>query len=788
MSTGASGGSPWRRAGDLPAEVTSFVGRAEQLARLRELLHGSRMVTLTGPGGVGKTRIALRALPELRPRYPDGVFLVELSALKDPELLARSVCTALALPEQATRTSVDVLTEHLAARTALIVLDTCEHLVDACAILTALLLRTCPQVTVLATSRQPLDVPGEHLQVVPPLPVEPEGIGGTGAVALFAQRATAVMPAFTLTPDNQDDVLALCRRLDGIPLAIELATVRLRALSLHELAARLEDRFRLLTAGSRTTVPRHRTLRTTIGWSHELCSPPERLLWARLSVFAGTFDLPAAEHVCAGGELDPGDVLEHLVSLVDKSIVLRLDGESGTRYRLLDSIREYGAQWLADTGQHEPVRERHCAWFAARLLELEQAFPTSRQLPVFRALRAEHGNLRAALEFALTRPGGGRRALAMAVSSWPYWMAAGLLGEGALWLDRALAQVPEPVTERGWGLARHGYLGVFHGSSADELPYLAEARRIGERLGDARLIAHAVMFQGLALGFLGQAEPAHTCCEEARGRLTALGDDFTLTVLDAQVAFVCALSGQAATAIELCTRGLAAMQAQPGECWVTGYLRLLRALARWVQGDVAGAERDSRAALDCAWNLQDTIGTAYCLDLLAWIAAVRGHHARAAVLLGAVARLWEPTGTTLGGVHSLQQQHRQAEDDVRAALGAPLHTRRLRTGATRPLADVVRMVQDDTAALPGPPRRPTTAPGPRPGPRPGARPGPGELTTREREVAALVAGGLSNRQIAERLVISKRTADAHVEHILAKLGAASRTEIPALLTPPQPHH
>ena len=779
MSTGASGGSgSWRRAGGLPVEVTGFVGRSEQLACLQELLRGSRMVTLTGPGGVGKTRIALRVVPQVRPRYPHGVFLVELSGLKDPELLARTVCAALSLPEQAARTSADVLTEHLTGRAALILLDTCEHLVEACAELAGLLLHNCPQVTVLATSRQPLDVAGEHILVIPPLPVEPEGADGNGAVALFVQRATAVMPSFRLTQANQDEVLALCRRLDGIPLAIELATVRLRALSLHELALRLDERFRLLTGGRRTAVMRHYTLRTTIAWSHGLCSPPERLLWARLSVFAGTFDLSAAEHVCAGGELAGADVVEHLIALVDKSIVLRLDDEAGTRYRLLDSIREYGAERLEESGAGDRARLRHCAWFGARLLELEQAFPTSRQLPVFRALRREHDNLRAALEFALTRHRSERRALALAVSSWPYWMAAGLLGEGTVWLDRALAQVPEPVMERGWGLARHAYLGVFHGSSARELPYLAEAREIGERLDDSRLIAHAVMFQGLALGFLGDAERARTCCEEARSRLSALGDDFTLTVLDTQVAFICALSGQPGTAVELCTRGLDAMAAEPDECWVTSYLRMLRALALWVQGDVAGAETDSRAALACSWSLQDTIGIAYCLDLLAWISSVRGFHARAAVLLGAVARLWEPTGTTLGGVLSLQQEHQRAEDAVRRTLGPQLHARQLRIGASGEIADVVRMIEADTAGLPGAPSRSAAG---SVGTGSGAGAGAGELTAREREVAALVSDGMSNRQIAEQLRISKRTADAHVEHILAKLGAASRLEINALI-------
>jgi len=356
----AASKSTQRRPGDLPAEVSGFVGRRDELARLARQLRSARLVTVTGPGGVGKTRVALRTASRLSGEFEGGVCLAELAGLRDPELLPHTVATCLGLPERDARTQLGAVLDYLRDRQLLLILDTCEHLVDACASLAGAVARETAGVTVLATSRQPLDIPGEHTCLIPPLPV-PEArsrdAAGGDSVELFAQRAAAVVPGFAITEANREDVARLCRRLDGIPLAIELATVRLRAVPLEQLASRLEDRFRLLTGSRRAALPHHQTLRTATEWSYDLCSPAEQLLWARLSVFAGSFDIAAAEQVCGGGALARADILETLIGLVDKSVVLRT-GDNGARYRLLDTIREFGAERLAGTGEEDRLRSR----------------------------------------------------------------------------------------------------------------------------------------------------------------------------------------------------------------------------------------------------------------------------------------------------------------------------------------------------------------------------------------------------------------------------------------------
>jgi predicted ATPase/DNA-binding CsgD family transcriptional regulator len=359
------------RPGELPVEVTRFVGRQNELAELAGLLRTARLVTVTGPGGVGKTRVALRAATAAAEDFPDGTCLVELSGLHDPELLASTVASCLGRPEAESRSQLDAIIDYLRGQRMLLILDTCEHLIDACAMLADVLLRAT-QVTVLATSRQTLDVPGEHTCAIPPLPISAGPIsagpistgpvsagpvwGQGDAVGLFAQCAAAVVPGFAVTDANRADVIRLCQRLDGLPLAIELATVRLRAIPLGQLAERLQDRFRLLTGGRRAALPHHQTMRAATEWSYDLCSPAEQLLWARLSVFAGSFDVEAVEQVCAGEPLDRKDVLSTLIGLVDKSVVLRVD-DGGTRYLLLDTIREFGAEKLAAPGAGCPLAE-----------------------------------------------------------------------------------------------------------------------------------------------------------------------------------------------------------------------------------------------------------------------------------------------------------------------------------------------------------------------------------------------------------------------------------------------
>jgi len=313
-----------RRPGLLPIEPNSFIGRAQEAQRLTALLRSARLVTVVGPGGVGKSRLGLHVASAAvsAGRFTDGIWLVELSGLRDPALLVSAIAVGLGLPERDADRQRAAVLEHVRDRRMLLILDTCEHLVDACAAFTEAVLRAAPEVTVLATSRQPFDAPGEHAFPVAPLPIEAD------AVELFAQRAAAATPGFTVTADNRADVVRLCRRLNGIPLAIELAAVRLRALPLAELADLLDSGFGVLTVTRRGGATRHQTLRSAIEWSHALCTPPEQALWRRLSVFAGPFDLAAAEEVCADAALPRDEVVHALIGLVDKSVVMR-DDETG---------------------------------------------------------------------------------------------------------------------------------------------------------------------------------------------------------------------------------------------------------------------------------------------------------------------------------------------------------------------------------------------------------------------------------------------------------------------------
>ncbi len=453
-----------RRLGLLPAEATSFVGRAAELAGITALLRTARMVTVVGPAGVGKTRLSLRAAAVAARRFPDGAWLADLAGVTDPDLLVPAVAAALGLHQtRQSRTLGASLLGYLRGRRLLLILDTCEHLVDACAAFADAVLRAAPGVTLLATSRQPLDAQGEHAYPLLPLAAESD------AADLFAQRAAAVVPGFTVTPQNRADVVRLCRRLDGIPLAIELAAVRLRALPLAELASQLESGIRLLTVSRRGTSPRHQTLRAAVEWSYRLCTPAERALWERLSVFAATFDVSGAEEVCADDDPPQGQVVHALVGLVDKSVVLR-DQADPSRYRLLSALREFGADQLAETTGPDRFLDRLTARSVAMARDFDERFrdttrPRDRrardgsdvdQVAAFRGLHREYENIRAVLGYALGAQGATaavpapsaalvarwRLGTELAVRLCGYWQISGLLDEGRQWLSRTGPPVP----------------------------------------------------------------------------------------------------------------------------------------------------------------------------------------------------------------------------------------------------------------------------------------------------------------------------------------------------------
>ncbi|WP_069887383.1 ATP-binding protein, partial [Streptomyces luteocolor] len=602
-----------RRGGQLPAELTSFVGRVDELAQVQAAFAYARLVTLVGPGGVGKSRTALRAAAGLGERFPDGVWLAELSALRDPELIPATLAAVLELPEQSGMAPLDAVVAHLQGRRLLIVLDTCEHLVDACAMLSDILLREAADVCVLATSRQPLDVPGEHCCPVSPLAPD-------DAVELFAQRAAAVVPGFAAREENRERLRALVHRLDCIPLALELAAVRLRAVSVEELVARLDDRFQVLTGGRRTALSRHQTLRTAIDWSHELCTPAEQLLWARLSVFAGSFELAAAEQVCGGEELPVGEVLEQLIGLVDKSVVQRL-GESGNRYRLLDTLREYGSERLAaaEGDGSAALRARHFAYYRDLGRRFEDGFLGAEQPALHRSVRAEIADLRAALEYAYETEGRAREGLRLAARLWPHWRASGTLSEGGYWFEKGLERVPEDCSARAWGLLGTGVIGVWTADLATAVERMALARESAARAGDEQVEQFAEAYAHGLAALCGDAAGLDALAA-VRERMAECDNLLGLVVLGYEAALLRAVLGDTEGALRLCAQGLELLEGS-GERQIYGSTLMAQGLVRWLAGDRAAGVASLCRGIEAASEVDEILVAAMCCHGLAWAAA-----------------------------------------------------------------------------------------------------------------------------------------------------------------------
>jgi predicted ATPase/DNA-binding CsgD family transcriptional regulator len=768
---------PPRSARELPAEVTGFVGRQQELDALAGLLHSARLVTVTGPGGIGKTRVALRAAAQAASRFNDGTCLVELSGLSDPDLLANTIASCLDLPEQDARSQLDAITRYLRNRQLLLILDTCEHLVGACASLIETLLDSATGVTVLATSRQALSIAGEHTYAIPPLPVPGPDTDATcaergDAVELLAQRAAAAVPGFCVTTANRADIIRLCRRLDGIPLAIELAAVRLRALPLPELADRLDVHFSVLSTG-RGAIRRHQRIEMAIGWSYDLCTPAEQLLWARLSVFAGSFAPAAAQEVCDGGELAREDVLPTLVKLIDKSVVLRVDRD-GARYRLLDPIRSFGAARLALSGKETELRDRHLTYHLAMAEHLFSHYLED-QLGQFRALRSAHPDLRAALSYAFGSadqqdPGREHAAAWLAISLYLYWGMSGLLQEGVYWLTLVLGRFPDTSAERAWALIARCYLTSFRGEAASARADGEAGIEMAGTLGEAQIYASGHQYLHMALTFGGWLDEALTVGTVAAELLGQLGSTSGLMGMDAQLGYMHLLSGNIEECIEHCASGLARVPAGSNERWTSSYLLLVSAFAMSLRGDLAPGTEAAIRALVMKQEIGDTAGIAYCLSVLAWLAVGQQRHERATWLLGAADPLWQRVGSRLSGDEVMEVFQQQAVNDARSALGEPCFTAVWREGAAASLDAIIKQAIGEAD---------TPVPG-------SAEPSvnlltSSALTSREWQIARLVAEGLSNREVAERLVISKRTVDAHIEHIFTKLGVSSRVQLASWL-------
>ena len=768
------------RQGNVPLQLTSFVGRELALDEVERLLASTRLVTLVGAPGVGKTRLALQvAARRLDPStnsgqaYRDGVWLVELAALTESAQVPRAVASALGVHEQPGRPLSETLADVLAPRSLLLVLDNCEHLVEACAHLAWVLLRTCSGLRILATSRQPLRSDGETTWWVPSLSVPrperaptPERLAEYDAVDLFVERAQAALPIFEVTNENAPAVADVCRRLDGIPLALELAAARIPGLSVQQIARRLDDRFRLLAHGRRTALPRHQTLRGMIDWSYGLLAEPERVLLRRLAVFAG-WTLDAAEAICNPAGALAVDLLDGIASLVDQSLV-RQDAVSGgePRYAMLETIREYGLEQLEASGEAEEIWRRHASYF----VELaERAAPElfgREQLTWAARLDAEHDNLRAALRWAGDR-GEVELGLRMGAALWRFWHVRGHYTEGRDRLTALLssATAPAHAALRGALLVGLGILLTDQADYAAARSCFDESLAIWRRSQDERGIARALT--GLAWVAIAEGDFAAASILHEAGLAIwrRQGDRRDIAYSLSSLGWVATTRGDHAAAHALLTESLEIGRQLGDKRGITNSLLHLAWLAH-AQGDSVAARGLVTEALVVAGELRDRSLASEALELSAKSALRNREGHRAARLLGSAHALREAIGAPIP-----PSDRAAYEEDVvaaRALLRDQAFAAAWAEGRTMTLEQAIALALAPPEPAPAAIANGSTV----------ARPAD-PLTRREREVAALIARGLTNRQIAEELVIAERTAHAHVGNILGKLGFPSRAQVAA---------
>jgi predicted ATPase/DNA-binding CsgD family transcriptional regulator/DNA-binding XRE family transcriptional regulator len=807
---------------NLPVQLTSFVGREREIAAVEELLASARLVTLTGAGGCGKTRLALQVAADLIDEYPDGVWFVDLAPLavpgdfafgsSDEALVPQAVQAALGLHGTPGRPPLTSLVDRLRARRLLLVLDNCEHLVAACARVADALLHAAPRLTVLATSRESLGVPGEVGWRVPslalPAPDEaptPADLSRYPAIRLFVERARLVAPAFAVTDENALAVDRVCRRLDGLALAIELAAARVRVLTVEQIAARLDDLFGLLVGGARVAPRRQQTLGATLDWSHELLADAERLLFRRLAAFAGGWTLDAAEAVCAGGPIERGAVLDLLTALVDKSLVLAEPRGQAVRYRLLEPVRQYAVEKLVGAGEASALRDRHRDWVGGMAAADAPALTGPAPAAWLDRLDPEYDNIRAALAWCRGSPDGAEVGLAIAADLAYFWGARGRMTEGIGWTEGFLDAAPAPTVARVRALCGLDHLlRIGAADSARARPRAEEALAIASDLDDEALVGLALARVALNEANAGQYVLAVGHMEESLAISQRLSD-LTETVASLrQLGLVHAVGGDRARARALLEESGTRARAV-GSAGAEGLALARLAVLDRVDGDLASARarferslellgeaRDGSAAFYAEYGLANLTRSegrpeearARLLDLLArarrdggrgeilhlvcslgLLALAAGDHASAVRLIAADAT---PEGL-VGTVHTpdLRIEAEEGLARARVALGPAAFAAAWVAGRAMTSEQAVEYALTAAPEGAAPQGAPRTALGR------GARL-PGGLTEREAQVLRLVAGGKTNREIAAALVLSEKTVDRHLENTFRKLGVPSR--------------
>ncbi len=752
---------------NLPLQLTSFIGRERELAEVKRLLATTRLLTLTGAGGCGKTRLALRAAEGLLDEYPDGVWFVDLAPLSDPSLIPQVIASILDLQESAEAPVGNVLENYLRTKNLLLVLDNCEHLIEACAQLSDTLLRACPNLKILATSRETLNIAGETTLGVPPLSLpDPkqlptiEALKQFESIQLFAARAGATEPHFQLTNSNAPAIAQICQRLDGMPLAIELAAARVKSIGVEQIAARLDDRFQLLTGGSRTALPRQQTLRATIDWSHDLLPEQERILFRRLSVFAGGWTLTAAEQVAGQDGITPNEVLDLLTRLADKSLVIIEEQSGQARYHLLETIRQYAREKLDDVGESDAVRNHHLDYFMEFAQEASAKLDGSEQLEWLDRLDIEHDNPHTALEWSLSK-GRVEKGLRLGSALAQFWQIRGYLNQGRAWLETLLSKSSAaPASVRASALSGAGFLSLTVEDIEQATAFYEQALVLYRELDDSNGIARQLVFLGRMAGFRGDYERARTLAEQGLTLQRELGNKWGVSVALFFLAEFAYLQDDHAQAMALLEESVALCR-EIGNMWAVG-----RRLTRL--GQVAHAQGNSERALAlikeglvACRQAKDYPGIAWSLTASAGIARVQGELVWATRLLGAVEALREVRGAGLSPFYRVDYERNVAE--LRTLLDQATYAKVWAEGRA------MTMEQAIDYALKG-------VPGTEP--RTEGKPSvsyPAGLTEREVEVLRWLALGLSNQEIADKLVLSKRTIHAHLRSIYSKLDVTTRS-------------
>ena len=753
---------------DLPLDVTTFVGRRSDRSRIRALMSESRLVTLTGFGGIGKTRLALRLSTELRRAF-DAVFVVALGGVGDPEAVPDQVAAALGLQLRSRQSATILVVEYLRSKRALVVLDNCEHVVEAAAVVTDTLLRTCPDVHVLATSRGPLRVAGEIEYPLSPLTVPARGQGPLHqyeSVQLLLDRARAIVPDFALTDDNREAVAAISRKLEGIPLAIELAAARLRAFSPTELNEHLTDRWEVLGGGNRTAPYRHRTMEACIEWSFELCTPAERLLWAKAAVFVDGFELEALVSVCSEPQ-DSEPVEQTLASLVEKSVLFATRHPESNRYRMLPPIRQRGRVELVRIGRDAELRRRHKDYYAGLVARAHEEWFGARQLEWIARLRRESGNNSKMLAWCAVDPDSADQGLTAGANLLEFGLVEGLFQEGRRWFDRILAgRAGDPET-RALALRTASWWAAMQGDIVSATSLLDQGQALASGLGGETQI-----FLTQAAGFVAMyagdpARAAELLSQASRG-FAESGNDAELAMCHVLLALDCTLLGDADGALEH-HRACLAITEPAGETWLRSWSLWMAAMALRTRGDTTTADGLVTQSLHLKRLIAEPLGIAVLLETRAWFAAAVDPEG-AASLLGSAQNEWDKIETTTRVLPGLGTPHREATDAARARLSDASFDLAWSRGRALDRAAAIAIALKEQPA---------------PSDESSGRRSAGShsvLTRRERQIAGLIRKGLSNKEIADTLVISRRTAETHVEHILTKLGFTSRTQVAAWIT------